>query len=188
MSIYANGPGAKPQLAPEREHGDGGGETNLNGRTVPAVRSPESIFSALAAVPKELDRLIDGRDRDDLAQAAQDGGWGLVEILPHMRDWDLIYRDRLTLALEQQEPTLEEYDDSLWAIEHAYSDQDPHATWEEFAALRNDLVARLELLSADDWQRTVILPKRGRVTLQWLFGNLSDHDAKHIVQAREVLA
>ena len=64
---------------------------------------------------------------------AQDGGWGLVEILPHLRDWELIFRDRVALILEEEEPALEEYDDSLWAIEHDYRDQDPQVAFQEFA-------------------------------------------------------
>ena len=188
MSINTNGASDEPLLAPERDHGDGGGENPTNGKGTPPPRSPSAIVAALAAVPAEFQRLMDGRDRDDLAQPAQDGGWGLVEILPHMRDWELIYRDRLTIVLSQDEANLEEYDDSLWAIEHAYSDQDPVATWTEYDGLRGDLVQRLEALTPQDWERVVILPKRGRVTLQWLLDNLSRHDAKHIVQARDVLA
>lgn len=188
MSINTNGASDKPLLAPERDRGDGGTEIASNGKGTSPPRSPAAIVAALAAVPSEFQRLMVGFDRDDLAQPAQDGGWGLVEILPHMRDWDLIYRDRLSVALSQDEPALEEYDDSLWAIEHAYSDQDPVATWTEFDRLRGDLVERLETLAPSDWERVVILPKRGKVTLQWLFDNLSHHDAKHIVQARDVLA
>jgi hypothetical protein len=46
----------------------------------------------------------------------------------------------------------------------------------------------LASLAAPEWQRIVILPKRGRVTLHWLMSSLYDHDTKHLAQAREVLA
>ena len=39
-----------------------------------------------------------------------------------------------------------------------------------------------------DWNRVAIMAKPGRVTLHWLLDLFCDHDAKHLVQARDVLA
>jgi hypothetical protein len=105
-----------------------------------------------------------------------------------MRDWDEITATRVERILTEDAPALEEYDDSLWAIEHGYRQQDPREALAAFTALRNGIVQRLRPLSADDWQRVAILPKQGRVTLHWLMDNLCTHDAKHLVQARDVLA
>lgn len=151
------------------------------------VRPIAAVVAALRSVPVELGRLIEGRSRDDLMQPAQDGGWGLVEIIPHFRDWELIYAERLELILTEDPATLQEHDDSLWAIEHGYRDLDPREAFAEFALLREQLADRLASLAPPEWQRVVILPKRGRVTLHWLMSSLYDHDTKHLVQAREVL-
>jgi hypothetical protein len=167
---------------------DGGGSGKNHATPGSSPRSPEAIISALASVPVELGRLVNGKSWDELARAAQDGGWGLIEILPHLRDWDVIFTERVNRVLDEDEPALEDYDDSLWAIEHEYSEQDPFATIKEFTALREGIVERLRAIDADGWNRTAILPKQGRVTLQWLFNKLCDHDAKHVVQARDVLA
>jgi hypothetical protein len=152
------------------------------------VRPIAAVIAALRSVPVELGRLIEGRSHDDLMQPAQDGGWGLVEIIPHFRDWEVIYAERLDLVLSEDPATVQEEDDSLWAIEHGYRDLDPRETFREFALLRERLVDRLASLADAEWQRVVILPKRGRVTLHWLMSSLYDHDTKHLVQAREVLA
>jgi hypothetical protein len=155
---------------------------------VESGRSPETVIETLASVPVELGRLMEGRSSADLMRPAQDGGWGLVEIIPHFRDWEEIYRDRLTQVLAENPATLEEHDDSLWAIEHEYREMDPREVFEEFTALRADLVERLRELGDDDWQRIVTLPKQGRVTLHWMMDRLCEHDAKHLLQARDVLA
>lgn len=152
------------------------------------LRPVETVLANLRSVPVELGRLIEGRSLDDLMQPAQDGGWGLVEIIPHFRDWEVIYAERLDLILTESPATVQEYDDSLWAIEHGYRDLDPREMFAEFASLRERLVERLAGLPHPDWQRIVVLPKRGRVTLHWLMSSLYDHDTKHLVQAREVLA
>ncbi len=170
---------------------DDAGHANGN-RAVMSVgangRSVDAVVAALASVPVELARLIDGKSTEDLVQPAQDGGWGLVEILPHFRDWEDIIEQRVDAILSGHEPGLEEYDDSLWAIEHGYRDQDTRAAFEEFATRRTALVERLSALAPDDWNRVGILPKRGRVTLHWLLDSVCNHDAKHVVQARDVLA
>src|SRR5690606_10437630 len=103
-------------------------------------RSPETVIETLASVLVDLGRLMEGRSSDDLMRPAQDGGWGLVEIIPHFRDWEEIYGERLTQALAENPATLEEQDDSLWAIEHGYREMNPREAFEEFAALRASLV------------------------------------------------
>ena len=151
-------------------------------------RSIEAVVAALTSVPTDIARLIDGKSDEDLTQPAQDGGWGLVEILPHFADWEEINAYRVDLVLTEEAPGLEEHDDSLWAIEHGYRDQDPREAFQRFSERREGLVERLTSLDPADWERVGILAKRGRVTLHWLMNSICDHDAKHVVQARDVLA
>ncbi|HYJ12215.1 MAG TPA: DinB family protein [Thermomicrobiales bacterium] len=177
----------EPEVGPANEQGGPG--SRLDVLTIDEqVRPIASVIAALGAVPVELGRLIEGRSREDLIQPAQDGGWGLVEIISHLRDWEVIHVERLEQVLAEDPATVQEHDDSLWAIEHGYRDLDPRETFTEFAHLREQLVERLASLAPSEWQRIVILPKRGRVTLHWLMSSLYDHDTKHLVQAREVLA
>jgi hypothetical protein len=203
MFMYMRTPWAvrAMHLAANLDGGPGGGERrpkadaamgDAGARPVRTVdkggRSIEAVLAALAAVPGEFARLVSDKTNDQLMRPAQDGGFGMVEILPHMRDWEAILGDRVERILDEDEPSLEEYDDSLWAIEHAYRDQDPRQSLQEFTALRASLVARLEPLGPGEWDRVGILAKHGRVTLHWLLDQFSNHDAKHLVQARDVLA
>ena len=75
---------------------------------------------------------------------AFDGGWGVVEIIPHLRDWEEIYLDRATRILNEDRPALPGFDDTLWSIERDYRGQDPYETFADFAALRGELVALLQ--------------------------------------------
>lgn len=178
---------------------NGSADTEASGRSARGrERSPESadasgrsidgIQAALASVPEELSRLLADRSREELMQPAQDGGWGIVEILPHFRDWERVIRVRVDRILAEESPELEEHDDSLWAIEHDYSSQDPVTVLEEFRDQREALVARLESIDEAAWNRDGILPKHGSITLHWLLNNVCDHDARHLMQVRDVLA
>jgi hypothetical protein len=172
-----NGGAGASQTEQTADNGNGGHEE----------RSIGSILGALESVLVDFERLMADRSREDLQKPAQDGGWGVVEILPHLLDWEEITHDRVWRLLEEDRPELEEYDDSLWAIEHEYSSQDPYEVFRRFTELRHELVARLRELDDAAWQRTAILGEHGEITLQGLMNAIVDHDAKHLAQARDVI-
>lgn len=154
-----------------------------------ALRTPEEIISALEAFPDELGRAISGvSDPEALYRPASDGGWGVVEILPHLRDWEEIYYERITKLLEEDGPYLPGYDDSLWSIERDYRGQDPKETYESFQSLRARTVELLRSLPASAWERAGEHGYFGEITLQWLANHIVDHDQEHLQQVRDALA
>ena len=85
------------------------------------LRSPEAIVSALENFPDELRRSIfNSDDPEALFRPASDGGWGVVEILPHLSDWEEIYAERARSLVEDEKPYLPGFDDTLWSIERDY--------------------------------------------------------------------
>jgi hypothetical protein len=154
-----------------------------------SIRSPKDIVAALGSFPDELGRAIAGADDlDALLQPASDGGWGVVEILPHLRDWEDIYFERFTLLLEEDQAYLPGYDDALWSIERDYRGQDPHETFEAFRELRERTVDLLRSLPESAWTRGGEHGYFGQITLQWLGDHIVDHDQEHLQQVRDALA
>jgi hypothetical protein len=147
---------------------------------------PERIVDALEATIVNFGRLIENRSSEELQQAAQDGGWGVVEILAHLQDWEEVTHERVRSILEEEHPELEDYDDTLWAIEHDYGSQDGHTVFSHISDLRQDLVDRLRDLDDGTWQRTASLSGHGEITLAWLMEWLVSHDTRHLGQARDV--
>lgn len=153
------------------------------------MRSRDEVLHALEQFPAELKRLVlDQTDRDALLRPACDGGWGIVEILPHLRDWEEIYLDRANHVLREDKPALPGFDDTLWSIERDYRGQEPYETFAAFAALRADLVALLRQASPQEWERTGVHGVYGEITLHWMANHICDHDAEHLAQARDALA
>lgn len=139
-------------------------------------------------MPVEFERLIlRDADRDDLMRPAPDGGWGVVEILPHLRDWEEIYFDRAVAIVTQDVPRLQAYDDSLWEIERDYRGQDPDESLAQFAELRERLIAYLTDLPVEAWQREGDHSAYGRITLQWMADHICDHDREHLQQALDAI-
>ena len=155
----------------------------------PPRRSREQILEDLAGFPDDLRRLLfSAHNDDDLYRPGSDGGWGIVEILPHLRDWEEIYLERARRMVEEDEPDLPGYDDSLWPIERDYRGQDPREVFDEFAELRHEHVDFLLTLTPEEWDRTGNHSLYGKITLRWMEDHVCDHDSEHLDQAREVLA
>lgn len=168
-------PGPEP-VHPAREASD-----------IAPTRSTDSILRLLASTPEDLERLVDGKPTETLMQPSQDGGWGIVELVPHMRDWEVIHAERVDRILHEDRPHVAGQDDALWAIERNYREQDTRAALREFRHLRDVLVSRLDELDEAQWARTAVHPRLGEVSLHALMDRVCDHDAKHMQQVKDVL-
>jgi hypothetical protein len=151
-------------------------------------RTREAILASLPATPDDLARLLKDRDRDDLLRPSRDGGWGVVEILAHLRDWEEVFLDRLKMVGDEDNPFLPVQDDELWPIERDYRGQDPENTLEQFRSSRAGTLAFLQGLDAGAWDRPARHGSFGDVTLHWLADHMCEHDQEHLDQARDALA
>ncbi|MDP9362870.1 MAG: DinB family protein [Chloroflexota bacterium] len=147
-----------------------------------------SLVDSLAAFLDELERAIAGRPVETLVRPASDGGWGVIENLCHLRDWEEVFLARARALVEQDRPSLPAYDDELWAIERDYRGQDPMRVVQRFRALRADLVALLRGADPVAWSRVGVHEVHGEVTLRWLAEQAYRHGDEHLGQIREALA
>ncbi len=175
---------APPGNAPEPEPPFGEREPVVT----PPTRSVPELLASLQATPAELERLIGGQSDEALARPASDGEWGVVEILPHLRDWEAVQQVWIHRLLDEDTPALEPIDDSLWAIERDYASEPPVESLAAFAERRAETVHLLEALDDEVWQRQAVHPRLGHVTLHQLAERMCDHDARHIEQVRDALA
>lgn len=83
-----------------------------------ALKSRETILEQLESFPGDLERVVfaDHVTEEDIFRPGNDGGWGITEILPHLRDWEEIYFERARRIVEEDNPHIPGYDDSLWPI------------------------------------------------------------------------
>lgn len=157
----------------------------------PAAAQPgggPDLVSSLAAFPDDLSRMLQGFSVDALKRPASDGGWGVIENLGHLRDWEEIYLARVQTMLAEDNPQLPEYDDQLWEIEHDYRGQDPAKVLERLRGLRQQLVAVLHTVPAEAWTRTGQIGAQANVTLEEIVRGIRRHDIEHARAIGEALA
>lgn len=147
----------------------------------------EAWLDRLTACPAAVHDAIVGVPEEALCRAGPDGGWGAVEIICHLRDWDAVYLDRVERILTEHEPHIASVDDSLWPIERGYHEDDPHDALTTFAARRAALTQRLERAGGTHWQRGGRHPQLGWLSIATIVARAAEHDAEHVEQLRAAL-
>lgn len=153
-----------------------------------AEPTPDRIIADLTAFPDDLSRLLADQPKEALLAPASDGGLGVVELLPHLRDWEQIFLGRVDAILMDEHPVLPAFDDELWAIERDYRGQDPAVVLREFLSLRADLIEHLAHADEAAWQRTADHETAGEITLLWLAEQIVASDADHGARIRDALS
>jgi hypothetical protein len=152
---------------------------------MPSAR--DDLLGRLRRFPDRLRRLVEQQPEDILRQAGSGGGWGAVEILAYLRDWDEVVTEHVDQILGEDEPELTEYDTDLWAIERDYAEEDPFEVIDQFEQLRDRLVDHLSELPAAQWQRTGVKADDQRVALEDLIRELEAHDQQNLNTLRDLL-
>ncbi len=153
-----------------------------------AALDPAALVAELAAFPGELGRAMADRSDETLTRPASDGGWGVVENVCHLRDWEEVFLDRVRAVIERDDAELPAFDDELWAIEHDYRGDDPRRALATFQDHRRKVVRLLEELPQERWARRARHEVQGELTLRRLVEQMLRHDDEHLAQIREALA
>jgi uncharacterized damage-inducible protein DinB len=115
-------------------------------------------------------------------------GWTALEVLCHMRDYESIFFERLSLTVEEDLPPLPNPNPDELAAERRYNEQDLATVYDEWTAQRTKLLDYLENLDEAAWGRQGDHPRRGRMTAQDQLTLIAWHDVNHIEQMTRILA
>jgi hypothetical protein len=151
----------------------------------PAIQEHLQTLESLVA---RFERLIEGRSRESLQQPGEDGRWGVVEVLCHLRDWEVVLRERIDRILEEDRPEFEEVDALMWPLEHDYREQDSIEVFGDLTTHRQALVRHLQDIAPAAWDRTAVLDDGQVITLREIVGMAIAHDEQYLQEAREAIA
>lgn len=124
------------------------------------------------------------------ATTLRDGpnGWTPLEILCHLRDFDVIFRERGELVLAVDNPTFPQFEADQLAAERAYNQHTVAQALAEMQANRAQLLAFFEPLQPQQWARTGVHVRLGPFTMTDVLTHVAWHDANHLEQLTRVLA
>jgi hypothetical protein len=153
--------------------------------SAPAIRAAH--IETLRLLPERLRAAVSGLNDSQLDTPYRDGGWTVRQVVHHLADSHAVSYMRFKLALTEDWPTINPYNEAAWAnladgrslpIGVSLSIIDGlHARW----------VALLESLSDADFQKGFNHPERGRLDLATalaIYEWHSRHHTAHITSLR----
>jgi hypothetical protein len=147
----------------------------------------QELLEKLKMLPVRLERLVEQHPNDLLCQAGAGGGWGAVEIMAFLRDWDEVVLDRIDQILTTNQPEFQEEDPELWSIERDYHAEDPENVCVEVREGREELVDRITGLTDAQWQRTGTLADGSTMSLEEIVVQRLESDRQQLQALREML-
>lgn len=144
----------------------------------------------IAAVPQQMRTLVEGLSETQLETPYREGGWTIRQVVHHVPDSHLNSYVRYKLALTEQEPPIKPYDEAAWAkLPDSRGAIEPSLRLLE--GLHERWTGLMRALTEEQWERKVMHPEQGLITLEWLLALYAwhgDHHLAHVRQAREHLA
>jgi hypothetical protein len=124
------------------------------------------------------------------AATLRDGadGWSVLFVVCHLRDYEVIYRERVDAMLAEDNPTFVVVSNEEWERRGAYAEQDMWAVVANLRARREGLIALLETLSDEQWRRPGLHPQQGPASVLEVAINVGLHDIDHLEQIVRCLA
>lgn len=104
--------------------------------------------------------------------------WSPLEYACHVRDCCEVFRGRIALVLEQDDPTFPNWDQDATAVDQRYDEQDPQVVAVELQSSLDALIDQLEAIPAGAWERPALRSNGSRFTLASLVRYLV-HDPVH---------
>jgi FMN phosphatase YigB (HAD superfamily) len=143
---------------------------------MPDFSSPSAIIATLRATPALLHSLCADLTPEAWVHRPAAGEWSVIEILCH-----------LSKVLQETNPFVAGMDTDAWADARQYIQRDSMQSFHNFVTARLELIAFLESLSPDDWQRQARHAIFGPTCLHEMAIFAAGHDRLHVRQIHQTI-
>jgi uncharacterized damage-inducible protein DinB len=149
----------------------------------------EQTLTILAETPPRIAALIADLTPTQLHTAPSQGEWSANDVLAHLRSCADVWGNCMESILAEDRPTIRAVNPTTWIKRTDYREQEFQTSWQTFVRQRAALLARLETLAPEAWQRAAVITGAGkpleRTVLsyaQWL----ARHERTHLKQFRQI--
>jgi hypothetical protein len=153
---------------------------------MPPERFPiEVILSRLEGGPARIASITDGLTEAQLHTAPAEGEWSVNDVLAHLRSCNDVWGGYIQRMVAEDVPTIRVISPRTYIRRTDYLTLDFAPSLDAFTKARADLMALLESLSPEAWQRTCIATGAGRPNKRSVHGEgdaLARHERPHIRQ------
>ena len=132
----------------------------------------------LEAAPAQLRRAVAGLTDQQLDTPYRPGGWTVRQTVHHVADSHMNAFVRFRLGLTEDNPTIKPYDEKAWS-ELADARLPIEVSLRLIEALHERLVHLLRAQPGSVWQRQIMHPENGPMTLDALLSMYAWHGKHH---------
>ena len=140
-------------------------------------RDPAEV---MRATPGRLADLLKALTPEQIEHKPAQNKWSVREVLCHLADCEIAWAWRLRLIYGSNDPTLQPFDQDVWARAYdgvGYTTSAARATW---IALRQWNLDLIEGLSEEEKRRPATHPELGPLTLWTVVEIAAGHDLHHL--------
>jgi hypothetical protein len=153
------------------------GRFNPPASSLPGIRAAH--IQTLRLLPERLSIAIAGLSDAQLDTPYREDGWTVRQVVHHVADSHAMAYTRCKLALTEDWPTINPYNEKAWA-ELADSRLPVEVSLALIEGLHGRWVALLESLTDDDLRKGYNHPERGRVNLSTALAMYDWHSRHHV--------
>lgn len=147
---------------------------------------PDCGFDPRAVEPDRFSDLVHANTRGwydlladaDYAVRPAPHVWSRLEYACHVRDLHRLFADRVRLMLEQDDPSMQDWDQDSVAVSEVYGEQDPASVGTELVEQAAEVAELYSRIEDDQWERTGHLAGGQRFTVASI-GRYHLHDIVH---------
>ncbi len=153
-----------------------------------SILTPQRYLLSMHKTPVLLNALLKGVTQEQ-AQTLTDGpdGWTTVETMCHIRDFADVSLTRAQSILSEDNPLLPNFDPQEGAKRRNYPCQNLAAEFAAYLDSRKALLALLDGITEEQWQRRGVHSSYGPLTLLDLLVHIEWHDVNHMEQIARTL-
>ena len=145
------------------------------------------LIQTISDLPAKARAAVASLNEQQLETPYRDGGWTVRQTVHHIADSHMNSFIRFRLAMTEENPTIKPYNEAAWA-ELADNREPVEVSLQLLEALHRRWVVMLKSFKPSDWQRTMVHPEAGPMTLDKALGIYawhSRHHAAHITELRK---
>jgi DinB superfamily len=146
----------------------------------------QASIATLAALPENLRSAVSGLTEAQLETPYREGGWTVRQVVHHIADSHINAYVRSRRALTEDWPTVNAYDEKLWANLIDARTLPIAVSLDLLEALHRRWVTLFESLTDADWQRGYVHSENGRQKLSEVLQMYDWHCRHHVAHITEL--
>jgi DinB family protein len=140
----------------------------------------DALIHEIGALPAAMEQAVRGLDERQLDTPYRDGGWTVRQVVHHVPDSNMNGYTRLKLAMTEEDPAIKLFDQEQWAKIADVKATPVDVSLSLLANLHRRWLTILTSLDDGAFDRGLIHPDHGRVTIDWLVQMNAWHGRHHV--------